>query len=96
MKTRQGFVSNSSSASFIIMKENLSVLQLERLCDHGEYAKKIGDPEYDHEDGGWDIIDQGNTILCTTHMDNFDLKTFAIKHLGLKESDIVDEKYGHW
>lgn len=96
MKTRQGFVSNSSSSSFVIMKDAISALDAEYLLDHVGYAKKLNDPEFDGEDNGWQIIDQGRSFLCTTSMDNFDLKGFALKYLGLKEDDILDEKDGHW
>ena len=42
MKIRNGFVSNSSSSSFIINKENLTPNQIERIKNHIEVDVKQG------------------------------------------------------
>ena len=39
MKIRQGFVSNSSSSSFVINKINLSEKQIEQIKNHGSYMR---------------------------------------------------------
>lgn len=39
MKVRQGFVSNSSSASFIIKKDSLTPRQIDFIYNHEETAK---------------------------------------------------------
>ena len=104
MKIRSGFVSNSSSSSFVVMKSSISALNADRLCEHIGYAKEIGDPEFrvirddtgEIIEEGWQVIDQGKSFLCTTSMDNFDLRGFALKHLGIKGTDILAEKHGHW
>ena len=41
MKIRTGFVSNSSSASFIIKKAGLSDAQIDAIKRHGEYSKIV-------------------------------------------------------
>lgn len=41
MKVRNGFVSNSSSASFIIKKSGLTEAQLDAIKRHGEYSKIV-------------------------------------------------------
>jgi hypothetical protein len=41
MKVRNGFVSNSSSASFIIKKAGLSEAQIDAIKRHGEYSKIV-------------------------------------------------------
>jgi hypothetical protein len=61
MKLRTGFVSNSSSSSYIIKKEGLSIQQLDMIKNHIEYCMNLinkgrktnpyQDP-YDEED--WD------------------------------------------
>ncbi len=43
MKIRAGFVSNSSSSSFIIKKEDLSESQIVLIKQHIEIAKKINE-----------------------------------------------------
>ena len=74
MKKRNGFVSNSSSSSFIIKKEDINQLQLERLLDHSIYEK------YGSIDDAW-IIDLGDEnskyIIGSTGMDNFDMSSFC-------------------
>lgn len=63
MKIRYGFVSNSSSSSFIIRKSQLSEEQLEKLysvCDSpiGSYSDE------------WNIHEDGNFVRGSTYMDN--------------------------
>lgn len=41
MKVRTGFVSNSSSASFIIKKAGLTEAQIDAIKRHGEYSKIV-------------------------------------------------------
>ena len=43
---RQGFISNSSSSSFIIKKEYLTPEQIEHIKNHIEYAKSM---KWDHD-----------------------------------------------
>lgn len=41
MKIRNGFVSNSSSASFVIRKAGLTEAQIDAIKRHGEYSKIV-------------------------------------------------------
>jgi hypothetical protein len=43
MKTRMGFVSNSSSASFVIGKSKLTPEQIEKIKNYKEVAYELGD-----------------------------------------------------
>jgi hypothetical protein len=61
MKTRQGFVSNSSSASFVIAKSLLTEAQLKGLMDY-QYSPANVD--------GWSVTDNGEYIDGMTIMDN--------------------------
>jgi len=84
MKIRNGFVSNSSSSSFVIQKNNLTVKQIEMIKNHSEEAKKIG---MDYCDDTWDIVETENTIEGFTFMDNFDMCNYLSK-IGVSEKHI--------
>ena len=83
MKSRNGFVSNSSSSSFMILKKYLSPDQIRRVYEH---------------DGGsdrWNISEDEDFLMGETSMDNFDMEEFLIKRLEVPE-DKITWKDGHW
>ena len=61
MKIRNGFVSNSSSSSFIIKKESISELQAKALLDYAS-----SEDNWD----GWSIYELEEGIRGFTIMDN--------------------------
>lgn len=63
MKVRSGFVSNSSSSSFVINKYNLTVLQLEQL-------KELNFTPIGKWDDNWSIYEEGDTVRGYTSMNN--------------------------
>ena len=66
MKLRSGFVSNSSSASFILLKKYLTEEQIKKILS---YDMK----EIEHEGGYgecWSIKDEEDIIRGITSMDN--------------------------
>lgn len=66
MKIRNGFVSNSSSSSFIVKKSNLNWYTEQILLRHAEIAAL-------KPDDAWDIRDEGDSYRASTFIDNFDL-----------------------
>jgi hypothetical protein len=76
MKTRNGFVSNSSSASFVLDKHRLSGYQLERLRNHIQAGRDLKLPtmEYAEDRDAWEITkDDDNVLELFTIIDNFDM-----------------------
>jgi hypothetical protein len=79
MKIRQGFVSNSSSASFIIDKTRLNGLQIIAITNHIPTAIQMG-MEYVDEGDAWDITDNHDgTMTLSTIIDNFNMDEFLEK-----------------
>lgn len=67
MKTRHGFVSNSSAASFVVQKSSITEEQVKALLDY-TYSEDNVD--------GWNITDDGNYVRGDTSMDNDALDEF--------------------
>lgn len=88
MKNRSGFVSNSSSSSFIISLKKLTALQLLQIQNHIEEGKKLG-MKYTHPFGRWNVtVDtENNELDVDTTVDNFDMHEFLIL-IGVKEKHI--------
>jgi len=71
MKFRIGFVSNSSSASFIIHKRHLTQDQIKQIL------------EYDEPSDSWDMREWEDCIKGWTIMDNGGLEEF-LELLGIE------------
>lgn len=82
MKIRNGFISNSSSTSFLIKKENSSKEQLEYIANY------LNDIHQDY----WICKYNEQGLKCFTHMNNFDVIP-TLKKIGIKEVEIT-RKYG--
>lgn len=76
MKTRKGFVSNSSTSSFIIAKEDLTALQIWAIKHHSLVGK---DFNIAYSCDSWNIGEDDYNIIGDTNMDNFDMKYFFKK-----------------
>lgn len=62
MKFRKGFVTNSSSSSFLIQLKDLTSHQLYSIVNH---EKETDDP--------WSIVIKDGIMYGSTGMDNFDM-----------------------
>ena len=100
MKIRNGFVSNSSSSSFIIKKEKLTKDQISAILNYEEVYDKIpdiikhcNDMIYGAE--GWNIEEDDNEIRGYTYMDNFGMFDY-LRMIGISEFDMDLESNQHF
>ena len=104
MKMRTGFVSNSSSSSFVLDKRKLTALQLNQIWNVEDAVKEIiivdnisvedrfGLVEYIKD---WRVKEDGDFIKGYTSMDNFDMVEF-INYIGANKSFITRDSDGVW
>ncbi len=83
MKIRNGFVSNSSSSSFVIYRESLTNKQLTKILNIEKTIEKLIEKdeklsekfEYYDQDP-WRIVVSDDFVFGETSMDNFDMSAF--------------------
>lgn len=103
MKIRSGFVSNSSSSSFIIPLHRINSNQMDMIQNHISIAKKIDEQlvkdgkkikyEYYEE---WNLMSDDFSLWCSTSMDNFYLLEFLYDEVDIKKDDIFLEDGGYF
>ena len=93
MKIRTGFVSNSSSSSFIVSKKVLSEDQILKIKNHITYAQvNFPQIEWAEEDQRWSVEETDEQIKMFTGMDNFDMHEFLLA-LNIEDENIKYEFY---
>jgi len=99
MKIKVDFVTNSSSASFTIPKNNLSILQKILLFNHMDvfhatikekFLKKYSFVPDPHDE--WIIIEKSKTFYGSTSMDNFDMD-FFLREIGVNLDYVKSHDY---
>jgi hypothetical protein len=82
MKIKDDFITNSSSANFIILKKFLTQEQIIAIYNHLELGKVLA-KKYKHSDAytpdkndEWLIYETKKELRGETSMDNFDMKWF--------------------
>jgi len=88
MKLRLGFVSNSSSASFVLPLKYVSERQRGQIKNHSLEGKELG---FKYWDDSWRLRfdEEGGVVSGDTRMDNFDMYAF-LKAIG------VDMAHVYW
>jgi len=88
MKIRNGFVSNSSSSSFVISTFNLLPKQIEFINNHVEICQKLDQDvkeKYDLRfDDSWEITEKDGFLRGRTSMDNFNMHGF-LEMIGVND-----------
>lgn len=96
MKMRLGFVSNSSSASFVIRKHYLSENQIDLIHHHLWKGRKMGTYGFngwDNQSDEWSIVETDDTIEGNVHMDNFNMKQY-LERIGIDPKHIAFDHRG--
>jgi hypothetical protein len=87
MKIRSGFISNSSSQSFVLLKyDGLKASQVNKIKNHIFFGKGLR-IDGSREEDIWNIDEDELTLKGNTWMNNFDMEKFFIE-IGIDMSKV--------
>lgn len=89
MKQRHGFVSNSSSSSFMIEMKYLSAVQLQHIIDHEDLC------EPGSLDFPWSIEMCNKRLIGSVSMDNFDMREH-MENAGVPMEHVEWDEWNNW
>ena len=94
MKFRNGFVSNSSSSSFVIRMKDLSVSDIDAIMNHIKYANEHEDIDFGctYEDDAWGVWVEDGCLRGSTSMNNFSMYRL-FEHLGISDNKVTWSEY---
>ena len=92
MKLRVGFVSNSSSASFILDKRYITKEDIKKIQDYCNTLDEGGNWIGSICSDRWDTIEDENFLKGFTSMDNGELFSWIKENLDLPIKAIVDSE----
>lgn len=93
MKIRNGFVSNSSSSSFVVRMSDLTTDQLDKIYHHLKYKSLLNDIVNSEilsllkKSDQWKLTITSEFIIGETDMNNFPMDVF-LKIIGIKEENV--------
>ena len=98
MKIRNGFVSNSSSSSFVVLKDAINSDQLDKILSYEKWVEFFISNDTNDilkelfeycDDSPWNISEYEDFIFGETSMDNFNMEDYFdyIK---------IDKNYSKW
>ena len=88
MKYRKGFVSNSSSSSFVVSLGDITPEQYEKIYNHIEVGRKMNVGDY-FDSGDWKITETDTHLKGWTSMDNFNMQDF-MEAIGVEKVEFSD------